>query len=109
MVSLSCTPSNLTYEQDDGIMARTTINYGSISTSCFLNFTTECDFKSLDELRYYYRKRGSPRDLWLVRIEKEGYLGFSGIRLPACCTVTWHLKESEFTWNWFRVEQVTYA
>ena len=99
---------SITWESVDSTSARATMSYGGITASGLFTFTAEGDFDSFEAQRYYYRKEGSTLEPWLVRVEKDGYQEFDGMRLPARCTVTWRFKEGEFTWYRLQIEQVTY-
>ncbi|MBK6904064.1 MAG: hypothetical protein IPH04_15020 [Saprospirales bacterium] len=75
---------------------------GGISASGIFRFDANGDPLSFEAKRYYDRKEGATLEDWFVQVDPEGYREFEGIRIPAKSTVSWKLKEGDF--SWFRVE-----
>lgn len=59
-----------------------------------------------EALRYYDRKGAATLKSWLVSI--DSFKVFDGIRIPGRSSVTWKLKEGDFTWFNLDVTAITY-
>ena len=90
------------WEAVDDTSVKATITYGGISASGVLGIDVHGDVTGFTALRYYERKEGATLEPWCISIDKDGYRQFNGLRIPAKSTVTWKLKEGDFTW--MRVE-----
>ena len=99
---------HITWEAVDDLSARATMNYGGVTASGLFTFNEAGDFKSFLADRYYYRKEGSTLEPWFVQVDEGGYKEFSGIRVPARCSVTWRFKTGDFTWYRLEIEGVEY-
>ncbi len=91
----------------DATRAVATMRYGGISASGVFTFNAAGDVVSFSAKRYYDRKAGPTLEDWLVAVDPEGYRAFDGIRIPARSTVTWKLKEGDFTWFKLCIEAIT--
>jgi hypothetical protein len=90
------------WEAVDDTSVKATITYGGISASGVLGIDAHGDVTGFTAMRYYERKEGPTLESWCIRIDKDGYRQLNGLRIPAKSTVTWKLKEGDFTW--MRVE-----
>ncbi|HNW58488.1 MAG TPA: hypothetical protein PKI62_02280 [bacterium] len=99
---------HITWEAVDSLSARATMRYGGITAAGVFTFTPDGDFSSFLADRYYYRKEGSTLEPWLVRVEEGGYGELGGIRMPVRCSVTWRLKEGDYTWYKLVIESAEY-
>ncbi|MDP4227768.1 MAG: hypothetical protein Q8910_15505 [Bacteroidota bacterium] len=63
---------------------------------------------SFEAKRYYDRKGGATLEDWFIQIEKNAYREFEGVRIPARSTVTWKLKEGDFTWFKVDIRDIKY-
>ena len=93
---------SIVWEPLDSSSAKATMTLGGISASGIFRFDANGDPQSFEAKRYYDRKEGATLEDWFVQIDPEGYKEFEGIRIPAKSTVSWKLKEGDF--SWFRVE-----
>jgi hypothetical protein len=98
----------LHWEQVDSMTARATMTYGGISASGTYTFTPEGDIASFEAKRYYDRKEGATLEDWHIENEPDGYREFGGVRIAARSTVTWRLKDGEFTWLKLELTNVEY-
>jgi hypothetical protein len=98
----------ISWQQIDATRALATMRYGGISASGVFTFNGAGDVASFSAKRYYDRKEGPTLEDWLVAVEPAGYREFDGIRIPARSTVTWRLKEGDFTWYKLRIVGITY-
>jgi len=99
---------HITWEAVDSLSARATMSYGGVTAAGLFTFTPEGDFSSFIADRYYYRKEGSTLEPWQVKVEEGGYGELGGIRMPLRCSVTWRLKEGDFTWYKLVIESAEY-
>lgn len=86
-----------------------TMNYEGVEASGTYRFTPEGDFKSFEAKRFYDRKEGATLEDWLVTAEPDGYREFDGIRVAAKMSVTWKLKQGDFTWYKLNIDNIEYA
>ncbi|MBD0255013.1 MAG: hypothetical protein ICV83_04775 [Cytophagales bacterium] len=98
----------ITWQQIDPSRALATMRYGGISASGVFTFNQAGDVISFSARRYYDRKEGATLEDWLVRVDPESYRVFDGIRVPTRSTVTWQLKEGDFTWYTLQITGVVY-
>jgi hypothetical protein len=96
------------WKEVDSLTARAVMTYAGISDSALIKFDTNGDMVSFETWRYYDRKSGATLEDWLVQVEPGGYREFEGIRIPAISTVTWKLKEGDFTWLKLKLTEVHY-
>ena len=78
--------------------AQATMNYGGVTASGVFGFTAGGDVESFTAQRYYSRQKLSTLETWHIAIEPGAYRSFNGIRIPFRSSVTWKLKEGDFTW-----------
>lgn len=90
------------WEAVDDTSVKATITYGGISASGVLGIDAHGDVTGFTAMRYYERKEGATLEPWCIRVDKDGYRELNGLHIPAKSTVTWKLKEGDFTW--MRVE-----
>lgn len=90
------------WKQLDSASAEATMSFGGVTASGIFRFNAEGDISGFEAKRYYFREGGSTLEDWSVRIEPDGYREFEGVRVGARCSVSWKLKDGEFTW--FRLE-----
>ena len=79
-----------------------------IAASGVFTFDRNGDMSGFRARRYYDRKDGATLEEWVIRIEPEGHREFEGIRIPARFSVTWHLKNGDFTWYMMEIIDVRY-
>lgn len=97
------------FEQIDGLRVRAVMNYGGVEASGVYEFNEQGDFVSFSARRYYDRREGATLEDWLVTADPGGYREFGGIRIPAKLSVTWKLKEGDFTWYKLEIDRVEYG
>ena len=98
----------LQWKEVDSLNAKVLMTYGGISDSALIRFDNNGDMVSLETRRYYDRKNGATLEDWLIQVEPGGYREFEGIRIPAISTVTWKLKEGDYTWLKLELTEVNY-
>lgn len=96
------------WEQIDSTTAKATMTYGGITASGLFKFDANGDVISFEARRYYDRKGGATLEDWLIQIEPNSYKEFEGVRIPARSTVTWKLKEGDFTWYKIEIADIHY-
>jgi hypothetical protein len=88
--------------------AKATMTWGGITASGVFTFDRNGDMSGFRARRYYDRKDGATLEEWVIRIEPEGHREFEGIRVPSRFSVTWHLKNGDFTWYRMEITDVRY-
>ncbi|QTA37473.1 hypothetical protein JYK00_06970 [Thermosipho ferrireducens] len=96
------------WEQIDKKIAKATISHGKITATGIFEFNENGDLISFQARRYYNRKGKNTLENWYVRIEPDSYKEFENVRIPTVFSVTWKLKEGDFTWYKFEVTNVKY-
>lgn len=96
------------WEQVSSLQAKATMTYGRISATGIFTFDSDGDVQSFEALRYYQRKEGATLESWSINIDSECFMEFQGVRIPAKATVTWKLKEGDFTWLTLEITQIEY-
>jgi hypothetical protein len=87
-----------TWVQAGALQAKVTINHGGMSSSGVFNFNNEGDVQSFEAMRYFQQKTGATLEKWDIQLDSSAFKEFDGIRIPSKATVTWKLKDSDFTW-----------
>ncbi len=90
------------WEQLDNSSVKATMTYGGISASGIFKFDENGDIASFEAKRYYDRKTGATLEDWFIKIDRESYKNFDGIRTAAKSAITWKLKDGDF--NWYKLE-----
>jgi len=88
--------------------AKATMTWGGITASGVFTFDANGDMTGFRAHRYYDRKGGATLEEWIIRIEPGGYREFGGVRIPARFSVTWHLKNGDFTWYKMELSDIRY-
>lgn len=96
------------WKQIDLYSAEAVMNYGGINVSGIFKFNADYDIISFEAKRYFNRKTGATLEDWLIQIEPTGYKEFYGIRIPGVASVTWKLKEGDFTWLRLQITDINY-
>ncbi len=96
------------WEQIDSTTAKATMSYGGITASGLFKFDANYKVVSFEAKRYYDRKGGATLEDWFIQIEPNSYKEFEGIRIPTRPTVTWKLKEGDFTWYKLEITAIHY-
>jgi hypothetical protein len=97
----------LHWEQIDSARAKATMTYEGVTASGVFTFKPNGDMESFEAQRYYDRKGGPTLETWFIQNEPDGYREFEGIRIGARSSVTWKLKDGDFTW--FTLEVTDFA
>ncbi len=98
----------ITWQEIDSITAKATMSYGGITASGIFKFNADGDVISFEAQRYYNRKAGPTLETWVITIDETSYREFEGVRIPTRSTVTWKLKEGDFTWYELEITKVEY-
>jgi hypothetical protein len=97
--SLAVSPY-VTWEEQDELSAKATMNYkGTIGSGIFY-FNEEGDFVKYIAFRYDGNKPDSKRKPWILTV--DDYRIFEGIKVPSKMNATWELEQGE--WNWLKLE-----
>ncbi len=96
------------WKEVDSLTVRAIMTYGGISDSALIKFEANGDLVSFEARRFYDRKEGATLEDWFIQVEPDGYSEFAGIRIPAKSTVTWKLKEGNFTWLKVEITGIEY-
>ncbi|MFN4152036.1 MAG: DUF6920 family protein [Candidatus Sericytochromatia bacterium] len=87
---------------------KVTMNYKNNSVYGFYHFNENGDIISFEAKRYFDRKEGATLENWFIDIDPNSYKDFEGIRIPTKSSVTWKLKEGDFTWYKLEIADITY-
>jgi hypothetical protein len=98
----------LKWGQVDPATVKVTMTLAGISSTGLMSFDEKGDLSSFEAKRYYDRKTGATLEDWFIQIDPDGYKEFQGIRIPARSSVTWKLKEGDFTWLRLEVTDVRF-
>lgn len=90
------------WEPIDATRAKAVMTYGGITATGIFTFDAQGDVVSFEARRYYDRKGGATLEDWFISIDTSSYREFEGVRVAARSTVTWKVKDGDFTW--FRLE-----
>jgi hypothetical protein len=96
------------WDQTGSSQATVTITNAGISSSGVFTFDNEGDVHSFEAMRYYQRKEGATFEKWYVQLDPSGFKEFDGIRIPGRSTVTWKLKDGDFTWLKLEITDLRY-
>lgn len=100
--------SYLRWEEMDLMKAKATFDYKGTRTSGIFGFNSEGDNISFEAKRYYSGNgRGTMED-WSISTEKHDFKEFGGIRIPAKSSVTWKLKDGDYTWLEMEITDLEY-
>jgi hypothetical protein len=81
---------------------------GGVIASGIFRFDERGDVVGFEARRYFDRKSGATLEDWLVRIDPGSVKSFNGIRIPVKSSVTWRLKEGDFTWYRLEISDISY-
>jgi hypothetical protein len=98
----------LRWEEAGPNAAKATMTWGGVTASGVFTFNTEGDMSGFRARRYYDRKGGSNLEEWVISIEPDGCREFEGVRIPSRFSVTWRLKEGDFTWYRMEITDIRY-
>lgn len=96
------------WTQIDSSTAQAVMNYNGLTVTGYLKFNEQGDVVSFSAQRYYDRKTGATLEEWLVTMDPQGYREYNGIRIPCKSSVTWKLKEGDYTWFHLEITEVTH-
>lgn len=98
----------ISWEQSDSLSAIATMTINNVSVSGTFYFNHTGENIRFEAQRYYDRKEGATLEHWVVDNDPQSIRPFNGIRVPTKSTITWKLKEGDFTWLNLTVEDITY-
>jgi hypothetical protein len=96
------------WEQVNDSCAKATMTYGGVSATGLYCFSTQGDVTAFKAKRYMVSNKVSQLEDWQIDVDPKGYKTFEGIRIPATSTVTWKLKEGDFTWLKLSITSLRY-
>jgi hypothetical protein len=88
--------------------ATATMTWGGITASGVFTFDAGGSMTGFRAHRYYDRTGGATLEEWVIRIEPDGHREFGGVRIPSRFSVTWHLKNGDFTWYKMEISDIRY-
>ncbi len=88
--------------------AKATMTWGGITASGVFTFDAGGGMSGFRARRYYDRKGGATLEEWVIRIEPDSLREFEGVRIPSRFSVTWRLKEGDFTWYKMEITDIRY-
>lgn len=86
----------VTWEEVDSLRARATLTVGSQKVEGLFTFRPNGELVAFETDRYYGSGPKAKKERWLIT--HTGYKEFDGVRIPYRSSVTWKLKEGDFTW-----------
>jgi hypothetical protein len=96
------------WEQISNSQVKCTMNHRGVSSSGIFTFDSKGDVQSFEAMRFFQQKQTATLEKWHVDLEPSGLKDFEGIRIPAKATVTWKLKEGDFTWLKLEITQLEF-
>jgi hypothetical protein len=97
-----------TWDQISKNQARCTMSYAGVTATGIFAFAENGDILSFEAKRFMDRKDGLTLETWFVKTEENGYREFNGVRIPAVSSVTWKLKEGDFTWAKMEITELKF-
>jgi hypothetical protein len=94
------------WEQVDTTTARATMTAGGTSATGTFHFTPQGDVVKFTAKRFYSRKNQTTLEDWIITNDPDSYASFSGVRIPTRSTVTWKLKDGDFTWLKLKITEI---
>jgi hypothetical protein len=98
----------LRWEETGPNTAKATMTWGGVTASGVFTFDASGDFAGFNARRYYDRKGGATLEEWVIRVEPDGYRVFEGVRIPTKFSVSWRLKDGDFTWYRMEITDIRY-
>jgi len=96
----------VTWQGVDSLQARATLQVGEELVEGLFTFRPDGELVSFEAERYYGGGPNARKERWLIT--NTGYKVFDGCRIPYRSSVSWKLKEGEFTWLELEVKEVIY-
>ncbi len=96
----------ITWEEIDSHRARATMNYGGIEASGVFQFNERGQVVSFEAERFGDFDGVIRKETWLITV--DDYKEFEGVKVPTEGGVTWKLKEGDWLWYRFVVEDIEY-
>jgi hypothetical protein len=87
---------HLRWESTDSLSAKATMSYQHTTVEGIFHFNETGDFLSFEAERYYGGGESATLEKWVV--SADDYKWVNGLRVPFRNSVTWQLKEGDFTW-----------
>lgn len=98
---------NIVWEPIDDKSAKATMTYGAVTATGFFYFHENGDLEKFEADRYYINNNHSSLERWQVSCIDHKTM--SGIRIPVKNTVTWKLKDGDFTWLRFEITNIQFT
>jgi hypothetical protein len=92
----------------DSSTAQVDMTYAGLTVTGYFKFNNQGDVISFSAQRYYDRKQGATLEEWLINMDPNGYRVWHGIRIPGKSSVTWKLKDRNFTWCKLEIVDIAY-
>ncbi|NCU02447.1 MAG: hypothetical protein GXC73_00545 [Chitinophagaceae bacterium] len=98
---------NIIWEPIDDKRAKATMRYGAVTATGFFSFHENGDLQKFEAERYYISNRQSSLEKWQVSCIDHRTM--NGIRIPVRNTVTWKLKDGDFTWLQLEITNIQFT
>ena len=86
----------VSWEAVDSLRAKATLKLGTETVEGLFTFAPNGELLAFEAERFYGSGTDAKKERW--QITHTGYKDFGGIRIPYRSTVTWKLKEGDFSW-----------
>lgn len=86
----------VTWQGVDSLQARATLRMGEEMVEGLFLFRADGEMVSFEAERFYGSGVNAKKERWLIT--NTGYKVFNGYRIPYRSSVSWKLKEGDFTW-----------
>ena len=96
----------ITWQGVDSLQARATLRMGEEMVEGLFLFRTDGEMVSFEAERFYGGGADAKKERWLIT--NTGYKVFDGYRIPYRSSVSWKLKEGDFTWLELELREVNY-
>lgn len=96
--------SYVTWKQVDSLRASATLQAGDQLVEGLFTFRPGGELAEFEAERYYGGGADAKKERWLIT--NTGYKVFDGYRIPYRSSVTWKLKEGDFTWLELEIKEL---
>lgn len=86
----------ISWEEVDSLRAKATLKLSTQTEEGLFTFAPNGELLAFEAERFYGSGTDATKERWLIT--HTGYKDFDGTRIPYRSTVTWKLKEGDFSW-----------
>lgn len=98
----------INWEQVSDSRVKVIMNYKGNEVFGFYNFNKDGNITSFEAKRFYENNGKSTLEDWVINIDTKSIKEFQEIKIPTKSTVTWKLKNGDFTWYKLEISDVKY-